>query len=150
MINQMFRCICSSAFPAAMLIFMLAAAGCGKKVWPEPDTSAEQFALSINQHQYQGNCLLILGRISGKAENLAGITLELEETSTPCPACPFKLSASAEYFPGSPGFSTDKDRFTLRYCALNRDKYYRARLKGKNTYSAIKDTYSRVVSLDRE
>lgn len=148
--NRTCRDIYSRVLPAVLLVFLLFTGGCGKKVWPEPDASAEEFTLTISQYQFEANCLIIQGGIEGKAENLAGIILELEETSSPCPACPFKLSSSAEYDPGTPGYSRDRDSFTLRYCGLSREKYYRARLRGKNVYSVIKDTRSRVKILDRE
>jgi hypothetical protein len=132
-----------------ILIFIFNIAGCGKKVWPEPDASLEKFTISITHQQMQADCLNILAEISGNHRNLATIILELEISEEPCPTCPFIVSTSIPVDPGSPEAVLLGNQLTIVNCGLDPDKYYRARLKAGNVYPVIRDVMSGVVVIEQ-
>jgi hypothetical protein len=128
-----------------VLMLGLALLGCGKKVWPEPDADGEKFAISITSHEMQADCLELTAEISGNYKNLSTITLELEASEEPCPACPFLVTDSVVLPPGSPEIKRLENMLTITYCGLDPGRYYRARLKARNIYSIIREETSRVV-----
>lgn len=127
-----------------ILFFIFNIAGCGKKVWPEPDASREKFSISITHQQMRADCLEINAEISGNHHNLASIVLELEISEEPCPTCPFIVSNSIPVDPGSPEAVLMENQLTIVYCGLDPDKYYRARLRAGNVYPVIRDVMSGV------
>ena len=136
---------------ARLLILMLVFAlfGCGKKVWPEPDASREQFKLSIIHHEIQDDCLTLDILVSGNHSNLGRITLELEASDQPCPACPFLVSESVSFDPHSRAVTRRENELTITLCGLDPDMYYRARIRAGNVYSMIRDAVTGVVVLSK-
>ncbi len=132
-----------------ILILISGIAGCGKKVWPEPDASREKFSISISHQQMLDDCLQIHADISGNYRNLDRIILELEVSEKPCPTCPFIVSISIFMEPGSPEVTLRESRLTIVQCGLNPDKYYRARIRAGNVYSVIRDVTSSVVIISK-
>ena len=132
-----------------MLMLLLGTAACGKKVWPEPDESGEKFEITIAESEMRNGCLDIKARISGNYRNLGRVILELEVSPEPCPTCPFLVTETAVFPPGSPGMTRDRDLLAITHCGLDQDKHYRFRIKASNVYSAIRDVRSRVVTVPR-
>jgi len=132
-----------------ILIFIFNIAGCGKKVWPEPDASLEKFSISITHQQMQADCLKIQAEISGNHRNLATIVLELEISEEPCPTCPFIVSTPILMDPGSPEAVLLENQLTIVHCGLDPDKYYRARLRAGNVHRVIRDVMSGVVIIEQ-
>lgn len=117
------------------LVFFLQT-GCGKKMWPEPDSEADRFAWEEVKGTRDNGCLRITGQIKGAYHNLAKLELELETTSKDqlCPSCPFKPDSQVS-FPVSSSQVTHKGpEIELVYCGLNPKMQYRWRLQGVNIF----------------
>ncbi|MFN2342706.1 MAG: hypothetical protein ABR542_05060, partial [Desulfonatronovibrio sp.] len=126
-------------FPVFVLLCVLCVAGCGKKVWPEPDDSQEKFTVSIKDYQIiNDDCLNVYVEIQGAQKNIAGMTLELEASDDPCPTCPFQANTTTFIEPGSSMLRHEQGQMIIRNCGIDPDKHYRARLKAKNIYSIIR------------
>ena len=128
-----------------ILLLIVGPAGCGLKVWPEPDADQEKFGISVTDQQIELGCLEIHAVISGNYRNLNRITLELEISEEPCPTCPFLATESISLEPGSPEVTLTENRLNITRCGLDPDKYYRARIRASNVYSIIRDVRSGVV-----
>lgn len=136
-------------FLILVLFLALALTGCGKKVWPEPDVDQEKFSLSILEHEVFNGCINILVNVAGNYRNVARLTIELEESDEPCPACPFLPTASFPREPGSAGMTRANGQIRLTHCGLDQDKYYRFRIRASNIYSIIRDERSEVIAVSR-
>ena len=132
-----------------ILLLIFGFAGCGIKVWPEPDASHEKFSISVPHHRMPDDCLEIHVEISGNYRNLGRVILELEVSEEPCPTCPFLVTDSIYLEPGSPELTLVENRLIIVRCGLDPDKYYRARIIAGNVYPIIRDVKSGVVIISR-
>ncbi len=130
-----------------LAVLLLVTAGCGKKVWPEPDAQEEKFALQIENSEIDNSCLEIQAVISGNYRNLAGLVLELEEADEPCPGCPLRVDQTVNFGMNSPHVERQDERIQISYCGVDPKKYIRFRLVGSNVYSQISEAQSEVKQL---
>ena len=130
-----------------LVMLLVLGAGCGKKVWPEPEADDERFAIEIEEARLEGNCLHIQARLSGNYRNLAGVNLEVEESVVPCPGCPF-MATSSEALPlGAEEVRRDGDLLQVSHCSIDPEQYNRVRLTGVNVYRDLGDVHSNVKEL---
>lgn len=111
---------------------LAAAPGCGKKVWPKPDSRGEALALAQETAGWSGGCLAIGAALSGKPENLERVVLELAPAD--CPSCPFQAREQREFRPGGPGFALENGRLLLSACGLDPSAGVRWRLAAHNLF----------------
>lgn len=124
---------------AATLLF---AYGCGRKSWPEPMAELERFDFTKVTGYLENGCLKIRARISGKAENLKGFSVELARSGEggDCPTCPFHAQQRIEVPLNAPNLKMDKRRLLLEQCGLEPGAAYRWRLVGYSSYPGLKPT----------
>ncbi|MFP4109973.1 MAG: hypothetical protein ACOCPS_06120 [Desulfonatronovibrio sp.] len=132
-----------------IILLVFGIAGCGKKVWPEPDASQEKFSISETSGQIKDNCAVIKSEISGNHRNLGRIILELEISDDHCPACPFLVTDSVFMAPGSRSVTIEEKSLTITHCGLDPDRYYRARLRAGNIYPMIREVTSGVINISQ-
>ncbi len=130
-----------------LVMLLVLGAGCGKKVWPEPEADDERFGIKIEEARLEDKCLHITSRITGNYRNLAGLTLEVEESGVPCPGCPFMATSSEVLSPGSDRVNLDGDFLQFSYCRMDPEKYNRIRLTGVNVFRDLGDVHSNVKEL---
>ncbi len=122
--------------------------GCGKKDWPEPIVDKDRFVWSEISAQRVGKCLEITALLSGNVQNLAGLTLEVEMRSDPCPGCPFVPTIKERMSPGSENWKRRGALVHVNWCKLETGKAVRWRLIGHPLHSSLADVPSRVYSLE--
>lgn len=130
-----------------LIMLLVLGAGCGKKVWPEPEADDERFEIEIEQARLEGECLHVQARLIGNYRNLAGVILEVEESVVPCPGCPFMATSSEVLSPGAQEVHMDGDLLQVSLCGFDPEKYNRVRLTGVNVYRDLGDVHSNVKEL---
>lgn len=126
------------------------ALGCGKKDWPEPVVDKDRFVWSEISAQVQDKCLDITALLSGNVQNLAGLTLEVEMRSEPCPGCPFVPTVRKRMDPGSENWQRRGALVHVTWCGLDPDKAVRWRLIGHPLHPGMSSVRSRVYSGETE
>ena len=130
-----------------LVMLLVLGVGCGKKVWPEPEADDERFEIKIEQARLEGECLHIQARLKGNYQNLAEVTLEVEESVVPCPGCPFMATSSEVLPPGAQEVHMEGDLLQVSLCGFDPEKYNRVRLTGVNVYRDLGDVHSNVKEL---
>jgi hypothetical protein len=127
-------------------ILALALIGCGQKAWPSPDASQDAYQWAKVKCSRDKGCLFIDAFLTGAAQNLASVTVEIELLDDACPGCPFNMDLGRRIFPGEPGFRQSGSHLQLYLCGLDPRQAYRFRLKGENTFTglptAVSDLYT--------
>lgn len=127
-----------------LILIMWLGLGCGKKDWPEPVVDKDRFVWSEISAQVQGKCLDITALLSGNVQNLAGLTLEVEMRSEPCPGCPFVPTVKKRMDPGSENWQRRGALVHVTWCGLDPDKAVRWRLIGHPLHPSMAVVRSRV------
>ena len=124
--------------------------GCGKKQWPEPNLDKDRFVWSEMSTHMRDRCLEITALLSGNVQNLAGLTLEVEMRSDPCPGCPFSPTHTVRMDASSKSWERRGALVNVVWCGLEPDKAVRWRLIGHPIHPSMNNVPSRVYNLERE
>ena len=135
---------------ALVAVMLVLGSGCGKKNWPEPVVDKDRFVWSEMSARVEGKCLQITALLSGNVQNLAGLTLEVEMRSDPCPGCPFVPTIKKRMAPGSEDWKRRGALVYVTWCGLEPDKAVRWRLIGHPLHPTLADVPSRVYILNAD
>lgn len=137
----------SGGWIALLLLALLVAAACGKKDWPSVQDEKEAFAWQAITAEQEGSCLTVSARLTGAAQNLASVVLELEAAQDLCRECPFQASRRTVYPLSAAQVKQEGLRLWLSHCGLEKGRRYRLRLLGRNRFSGMEAQISQVVVL---
>ncbi|MGE4556447.1 MAG: hypothetical protein AB7D07_06465 [Desulfovibrionaceae bacterium] len=136
----------SLALVLALLTLPLTLIGCGQKAWPGPDSTQDAYQWAAVDFSRDKGCLFIDATLSGAAQNVVSVTVEIELMNDGCPGCPFNLDLGRQIFPGDPGFRQSGSHLQMYLCGLDPQEAYRFRLKGENAFTglptAVSDVYT--------
>lgn len=113
----------------AVMVSLASALACGNKQWPRPALEEESFTFANVSGRRQGKCLLVSADITGNAESLKAVSLQIEKADG-CPTCPFSPDQRIEYRSGDPRFLHQDDKLSLSFCDPDLERMSRWRLTG--------------------
>lgn len=129
-------------YMTVILLSLIFVTGCGKKDWPNPVAKEDRFEWKKVRGQREGNCLRIKAIVQGNINNLAKIVLELEEAKEICQGCPFSANDQMAFSLNAPEVEQQGSKIHIYCCPFQGGQEYRWRLRGINTFYAIKDVIS--------
>ena len=114
---------------------------CGKEGPPIPRDQRNMFAWEEIAADFSGDCLILVGQLSGAHENVSIFALELEAaTDGICLNCPFMPGEFLEITPSG----MEGGLFTFQHCPSTMADVYRWRLIAHNVFSSLPHAVSPV------
>ncbi|GAB6176744.1 lipoprotein [Desulfobaculum senezii] len=125
----------------AALLCAVMLGGCGKKVWPEPQTSQDTFAIENATATLKNGCVTVKADVTGNWRKVAAVYLEV--SSADCPGCPFTPERRIEFTRASKDMTLSGGSLTLRACGLG-DQPLLWRVTADNVHTSIRGTSTKV------
>ncbi|THB65135.1 MAG: hypothetical protein D6E12_13295 [Desulfovibrio sp.] len=125
-------------------VLVLVSLGCGRKSWPEAQILAEEFGYKTIHAVREEGCLVIRTALDGKWQNMSRMLLEISDTDTDCPGCPFYPSQEVEVSTEAGNLMQEEEVLIIRLCGLNEGQTYRWRLVAYNVYDELGPVISEV------
>ncbi len=125
--------------------------GCtlGFKSWPEPHEQQDKFTWHSVTPRFEGDCLVIEGRLNGAFDNLLTVYLKLEPLGeAACASCPFKPSRTIELRVGDSGFQLIGPWMKIQLCTIDTSIPHRLVLVGINRHKGLAPVTSEIVRID--
>ncbi len=131
----------------ALSLLALATLACGRKEYPSPSAVDDVFSWNNPTSVAQGECLSISAHVSGNAQNLGIVVLEVQNLDDSCRGCPFVAQMSERIY-ASQVLDSKSSTVNINYCPTRTSDEYRWRLVGINKIRGVAPVMSEVMVLD--